>query len=373
MALGAGMGIGRFVYTPILPLMHAQLEISAGTASALATANYIGYLLGAVAGVVVPGLTTSRRALRIALVVVVASLALMPSTTSVAWWSVFRVVGGAASAQVFVVAVTALVRLRSGGAPRLAAAAIGGVGVGIAVSAAALLLFGRSGSWVSAWLLVALIAACLTIVAWPVRLPQAGGHDSDRRFVSAGVGRRWFWVLLVSYSLEGVGYIVAATFLVAAVVESSSEWVGNGAWLVVGLAAAGSCAVWFALGARWSLPSLLLSALILQACGIALPAAFAGPTVAIVGAVLFGGTFLGVAAMSTALGGSLRRRQAVPILTAGYGIGQIVGPVVVAPVIGEGSYRGALAVGAGIVVLSAVGSGVLRLGVRHSETPPSNL
>lgn len=54
-ALAVSMGIGRFVYTPILPLMHAQAGLSAQAGSTLATANYIGYLIGALLGIFLPG------------------------------------------------------------------------------------------------------------------------------------------------------------------------------------------------------------------------------------------------------------------------------------------------------------------------------
>ncbi|MDV9179012.1 YbfB/YjiJ family MFS transporter, partial [Streptomyces sp. W16] len=49
-ALAAGMGVGRFVYTPLLPLMHAQAGLSTDAGAHLATANYVGYLVGALAG-----------------------------------------------------------------------------------------------------------------------------------------------------------------------------------------------------------------------------------------------------------------------------------------------------------------------------------
>src|SRR6478609_5007997 len=54
-ALAASMGIGRFVYTPILPLMHTQAGLSALLGATLATANYLGYLIGALAGILIPG------------------------------------------------------------------------------------------------------------------------------------------------------------------------------------------------------------------------------------------------------------------------------------------------------------------------------
>ncbi|MET7542633.1 YbfB/YjiJ family MFS transporter [Streptomyces sp. NPDC005507] len=48
--------------------------------------------------------------------------------------------------------------------------------------------------------------------------------------------RRWFTALLASYLLEGMGYIIAGTFLVAALQEGAPGWIGSGAWIVVGLA-----------------------------------------------------------------------------------------------------------------------------------------
>ena len=60
-ALAASMGIGRFAYTPILPLMHTQAGLSAQYGSALATANYAGYLAGALLGIVDARASPGRR------------------------------------------------------------------------------------------------------------------------------------------------------------------------------------------------------------------------------------------------------------------------------------------------------------------------
>ena len=77
-ALGAAMGIGRFAYTPILPMMTAHGGLTAQGGATLATANYIGYLAGALAATASPRLARSPRVLRASLVGLVVTLLAMP-------------------------------------------------------------------------------------------------------------------------------------------------------------------------------------------------------------------------------------------------------------------------------------------------------
>ncbi len=42
------MGIGRFSYTPMIPIMQRDLEMSYRLAGWLAGVNYLGYLIGAI-------------------------------------------------------------------------------------------------------------------------------------------------------------------------------------------------------------------------------------------------------------------------------------------------------------------------------------
>jgi Uncharacterised MFS-type transporter YbfB len=84
------MGSGRFAYTPILPLMHTQAGLSPQYGSALATANYAGYLAGALFGIVMPAVIRSVLALRAGLVLVVVTLALMGAAENHAAWLALR-------------------------------------------------------------------------------------------------------------------------------------------------------------------------------------------------------------------------------------------------------------------------------------------
>src|SRR5437762_5328854 len=46
-ALAVAMGIGRFAFTPLLPMMQDDAGISLAQGGYLASANYLGYLAGA--------------------------------------------------------------------------------------------------------------------------------------------------------------------------------------------------------------------------------------------------------------------------------------------------------------------------------------
>ncbi|MFD4671433.1 YbfB/YjiJ family MFS transporter [Lentzea sp. NPDC058450] len=316
-ALAAGMGIGRFVYTPILPLMTAQAGLSTSAAASLATANYLGYFVGALATIV---RAPSRAANRVALVLLVTTLAGMPLTHSMAAWFGLRLVAGMASAVVFVAAVNA----RPGWG-------MSGVGVGIALSGLVVLGFGQ---WQAAWWAAAGVAGLVSVAAWGLR-PAA--PEPPAALNVPDLPRRAFGRLFAAYTLEGVGYIIAATFLVAAI----SGPLGTGAWVLVGLAAALSPVL---IKPR---RRTLSAALAVQAVGIALPALIPGS--ALPATLLFGGTFIGIAATALNQGAELGVANAAAVLTAG----QIIGPLLVTPLLANG-YDQALLLTAATVAAAAL-------------------
>ncbi|MEU2741640.1 YbfB/YjiJ family MFS transporter [Streptomyces sp. NPDC007095] len=368
------MGVGRFVYTPILPLMHAGAGLSAGAGANLATANYIGYLVGALVGILAPAVVRSRALLRTSLVVLTGTLAAMPATHDTAAWFALRLLAGVASALIFVIAVSSLLGHLREYPAHLPGWAFGGVGAGIALSGLLVLVLRPVADWRAAWWASAALAAVLAVASWNLRpeAPPTTTQATKATTVTAATAdssrgprtHRWFTALFASYTLEGIGYIIAGTFLVAAIEQSSPGPLGGGAWVLVGLAAVPSSALWARLGRRWSRPDLLLAALVVQAVGIALPAVIGGAPAALVSAVLFGATFIGVSTLALATGAHLEFPRSVALLTAGYSVGQILGPLVAAPLLHHG-YRQALLLAASVVLVAAAAAAVLRIGFPH--------
>ncbi|MFC9915727.1 YbfB/YjiJ family MFS transporter [Streptomyces sp. NPDC127197] len=375
-ALAASTGVGRFVYTPILPLMHDQAGLSATSGANLATANYVGYLAGALAGSFAPRLVRSRLAMRASLIVMAASLALMPLTQDVTLWSGLRLIAGFTSALAFVYAVGALLSGLRRSAPHLIGWGFGGIGAGIVLSGVLVLAVREISTWRTAWWIATVLTLLLTAASWKLdppapQAPQTAGGPAKTRPRT----HRWFTALALSYTLEGIGYIIAGTFLVASITQDAPGWVGAGAWVVVGLAAIPGSALWTSLARRWSRPTLLASALMLQAAGIALTALIPGSVSALVAAAAFGGTFVGIVSLALALGEHLQVPRAIALLTAGYGIGQIIGPLISQPLLGTG-YSASLLLASVILAAATAAAAALRVRYPHRlghMTEPSRL
>ncbi|PVB61116.1 YbfB/YjiJ family MFS transporter [Labrenzia sp. 011] len=341
-ALAAAMGIGRFVYTPIQPFMSDGLKLTAEDAGLIASANFLGYLLGAVAAASrsLPG--TARFWFLGALFVSALTSAAMAATTSLPVFLIIRLAGGIASAFVLVFSTTLILeRLNAAGRGDLSALHFAGVGCGIAFSA--LLVAGLSGigaNWRVLWLaggaatLVFLLIAARLVPGQPADsgATRAAGNPppaSKSRYLNGAVLR-----LILAYGLFGFGYVITATFVsviarATPALQSSEAFV----WLAVGLSAVPSILVWnriaFHIGARRA----FALACLLEACGVALTAVADIPVLFLAGAALLGATFMGITALGliearrlAGPGGAAAIRQMLAVLTASFGVGQIVGP-----------------------------------------------
>lgn len=326
--MAAAVGIGRFVYTPILPLMVEDLGMSKSAAGLLASANFGGYLMGALVAAM-PGLPGSRRRwLLVALTVSALTTGAMACTSSSAVFLGLRSMGGVASAFALVFSsALVLERLSAAGRPRLAALHFAGVGTGIAIDA--LLAFGlASRGWRVLWLaagFVSLIAVGVVAACIPDQAEAPATKPPRTGPAPASLAS-----LIAAYGLFGFGYVITATFLVA-IVRGSSEVRAFEpfVWLLVGLTAAPSVVVWAVIESRLGIAGAFALACAGEAFGVAASVLWVRPGGILLAAALLGGTFMGI----TALGLIWARRLApgdprstLALMTAAFGLGQIVAP-----------------------------------------------
>ena len=330
LSLAVAIGIGRFVYTPILPYMTAGLGLAKSEAGLIASANFLGYLLGALAAAwrAAPG--DPRHWLLGALAVSGLSTGAMALTTSLLPFLLLRFAGGAAGALVMVLA-SALVmdRLATAGRAAWAAVMYAGVGAGIAISALAVpaTASGRD-DWQGPWLFCGALSLALSVLiaallrASPVIAPV--GSDAATRDGAPDLRR-----FILAYGLFGFGYVITATFVsdmvrAEPVLQPAEHWV----WLCVGLTAAPSAPLWTWAGRRWSTERAFAAACLIEALGVALSVS-GGLWLVLLGAGLLGGTFVGLTAMGLVevrrLSGPDPRRN-LALMTAAFGLGQMVGP-----------------------------------------------
>ncbi|MFT4037651.1 MAG: YbfB/YjiJ family MFS transporter [Thermomicrobiales bacterium] len=359
------MGIGRFAFTPILPAMRDAFGLSATDLGALASANYLGYLLGALAAAV-PALLRWRQAVvRGGLLLVIVVTAGMALTTAMPLWLLLRFVAGVASAGVFVFASAAVigwfVQQRR---PELVGFFFSGVGLGIASSGAVILLVQRltgGQAWRAEWLGAAALAVALAAptLRWlPQETLRAAAPGAPRAEHAPRRVSRPLALLAVSYFLGGVGYIVAGTFIVVIVSGVPGlQDLGAGSWILVGLAALPSTPLWTRVAVRIGRMTALAASYLLMAASLLLSGFIAAPAAAVVSTLLFGATFIAFGALTVAEAQQLAPPQqaarTIALLTVIFGMGQVAGPLLAAQLAGPGGDFRVSLVAAGIVVLVA--------------------
>lgn len=326
--LASAMGVGRFAFTPMLPLMQAAGVLDLPQGAWLAAVNYLGYLVGALACVVFP--PPPLQATRWGLVAVAVLTLAMGLPGGFVAWLLLRFGAGVASACVVVgVSAWVLTTLAALGRSSLAGVVFAGVGTGIAVAGLVGLAAALAGlAPAPTWLLLGSASALVAAGVWralPAR-SEAGAPSAGVRSALGAAG----WRLVVCYGLFGFGYIVPATFLPAqARVLVADPALFGWVWPAFGLAAALSTLAASALFREAPPRRLWAVSQAVMAAGLLVAALWPSLAGLLVCAVCVGGTFM---VMTMAAMQEARRLAAtgaprlIAAMTAAFAAGQLIGP-----------------------------------------------
>lgn len=330
LSLVVAMGIGRFAFTPQVPLMIQDHQLTLTSASLVAALNYLGYLCGSFDAMRAHRRVEWRLQLGVWGAVL---LTLLSACISGPWLhGLVRFLIGAASGWAMVlVAAWSNEQLLQHGRPGLSAAVFAGPGTGIFISGMLAVVLHASGvSAAFAWAAYGVLALLL-IAAIARFLPRSGQlHRPDRAPPALVLDAR-LKRLVLSYSLAGFGYILPATFLsqMAATRFPDSAF-AQFVWPVFG----GAAVTGIALGIitrRWgSTPLRLAIVLWAQALGVIAAVVLQGISGLLFAALLIGGGFLCVVQLSLQYSRELaphHARYLAGLLTTGYAIGQLGGPL----------------------------------------------
>ena len=357
-ALAIAMGIGRFAFTPILPMMQQDSGLSVPEGGWLASANYLGYLVGALSAVRLH--LRAATAIRAGLAVIGVSTLAMALHDGFLLWVFLRTVAGIASAWVLIfVSAWSLERLAALGRLRLSGVVYAGVGAGIVVAGAAcLVLMGVGASSSAAWTALGLASLASAAIFWPSfgsGTAPAGAAPLRDRAKHGGE----FWRLVICYGAYGFGYIIPGTFLPVMAKEVVADpslfgW----AWPVFGAAAVASTL----LAARtaslvthrgaWAISHLVMAA------GVVVPLVLPGLAGILIAALCVGGTFVVITQVglqeARAVAGA-GARTLIAAMTSAFALGQILGPLCVAWLVqAGGGFAGALVLAAALLAVSAL-------------------
>ncbi len=354
-ALAVAMGIGRFAFTPLMPMMLRDGLIDIAGASWLASANYLGYLIGALLCTFQPALWSrwslpplpASTMVKTGLLLTCALTAAMASDAS-SGWAVLRFLTGVTTAVSFVYTTTwcldNLARLER---PAAGGLVYVGPGIGIAGSGLLATLMLQLG-WRSAagWIAFALLAALATLLVWPIFRNDRGLQPvtaGPATTAPAGGSTTEKAALTIAYGLAGFGYIITATFLpvMARAALPGSIWLDL-FWPLLGFAVAFGALLASRMPSHIDQRLLLLACYLMQALGVVIVNWL--PTLAgfAAGSVLVGLPFTAITFFVMQVGRRLHPQSAptiIGLLSGAFAIGQIVGPPVAVAMLGRAPDR----------------------------------
>lgn len=334
-ALTVVHSIGRFAYTPLLPMLVNDGFMGLDAGATIATYNYIGYLIGAMLAIRLHQPAQIRRILPVALVVNALCTFAQGFTSDPELFLLLRLANGISNGLVFVQAPAMVLEwLARHGLAALSGLMYLGVGGGLLLSNALATLPAAWLQGAQRWWPMAL--AALPMAWWSARQfalldrPQTGVVAPAAGHTTPLVDRVSLPVFM-AYAGAGLGYILPATFLPVVAREqlAAGHWLQNGAWLILALCTLGAAWLWNTLGTRMGDRNALVLNYVIQGVGVAGPLLWPGTVGVLACSLMVGSTFLGSVLLTQRLARTLHPHQGPRIsaaLITLYGFAQLAGP-----------------------------------------------
>lgn len=329
-ALTIAVGIGRFSYTPILPYMISELNLTTTEAGLIASSNYLGYLLGSLIPIF-PQFPKNIRSIFIySIFISIISLFAMGLTNIFEVFILIRFIHGIFSAFVLILGTSLIVsQVQKKGKIFLGTAHFSGVGLGMALSAIVVSYLGfLNFTWDELWFSIGILAIMLSfqiIKFTPIQKAEVKYNLKSKNKTSLG-----FSLITISYGLYGFGYVAFGTFIstmsrLTPGLEKTEPFV----WFVVGVTGIPSVFFWNWFGSKIGNDIGLFLANLILGLGVLFSVLINNELGIFISCILFGLSFVPITSMCLLEGqkrfsGSFIVSTA--ILTFSFSIGQMIGP-----------------------------------------------
>jgi MFS family permease len=352
------MGIARFSYTPLLPVMVDEAGLSHAGGGWLASINYIGYLTGVFLASRIGNTVLKYRLYRWGMVIAVLSTALMAVSTDFYIWAISRFIAGLCTAAGLMIGSGLILNwlMRHQHRSELGIH-FSGIGFGIAISSFAAILMHQHLPWDMQWIVLTGLGVLLLIPAlgWFPSVPD-DDHVTNKNpaMQHAPPNVKFMRLFMAAYFCAGFGYVVTATFMVAIINElpGLSE-VGGWMFLMAGVVAVPSCILWDVIARKVGDVNALLFASLLEVLGIIAPTLGLGLAGAMIGAVLYGATAIAIVSLTLTMAGRYYPAQPAKMMgkmSIAYGTAQIIAPALTGWITdGQSGYANGLYIAAGIM------------------------
>ena len=329
-ALTIAVGIGRFSYTPILPYMISELNLTTTEAGLIASSNYLGYLLGSLIPIF-PQFPKNIRSIFIySIFISIISLFAMGLTNTFEVFILIRFIHGIFSAFVLILGTSLIVsHVQKKGKIFLGTAHFSGVGLGMALSAIVVSYLGfLNFTWDELWFSIGILAIILSfqiIKFTPIQKAEVKYNLKSKHKTNLG-----FSLITISYGLYGFGYVAFGTFIstmsrLTPGLEKTEPYV----WFVVGVTGIPSVFFWNWFGSKIGNDIGLFLANLILGLGVLFSVLINNEFGIFISCILFGLSFVPITSMCLLEGqkrfsGSFIVSTA--ILTFSFSIGQMIGP-----------------------------------------------